>query len=81
MSEVEVVGDGAGSGSSGVVPSGGGGSAVGGNGAAATPTPAADGRVVRQLDSVVAGRPGGVSSYPRAWYRSVSRVRAPPSAY
>ena len=27
-----------------------------------------------------AGRPGGVSGYPRAWYRSVSRVRAPPSA-
>ena len=27
------------------------------------------------------GRPGGVSGYPRAWYRSVSRVRAPPSAY
>ena len=52
MSEVEVVGDGAGSGSSGVVPSDGGGSAVGGDGAAATPTPAADGRVVPQLDSV-----------------------------
>ena len=29
----------------------------------------------------IAGRPGGVSGYPRAWYRSVSRVRAPPSAY
>ena len=29
----------------------------------------------------VAGRPGGVSGYPRAWYTSVSRVRAPPSAY
>ena len=28
-----------------------------------------------------AGRPGGVSGYPRAWYRSVSRIRAPPSAY
>ena len=27
------------------------------------------------------GRPGGVSGYPRAWYRSVSGVRAPPSAY
>ena len=27
------------------------------------------------------GRPGGVSGYPRAWYRSVSRVRIPPSAY
>ena len=30
----------------------------------------------------IAGRPGGVSGYARAWYyRSVSRVRAPPSAY
>ena len=28
-----------------------------------------------------ASRPGGVSGYPRAWYRSVSRVRIPPSAY
>ena len=28
-----------------------------------------------------AGCPGGVSCYPRVWYRSVSRVRAPPSAY
>ena len=27
------------------------------------------------------GRPGGVSGYPRAWYRSVSRVRVSPSAY
>ena len=27
------------------------------------------------------GRPGGVSGYLRAWYRSVSWVRAPPSAY
>ena len=26
-------------------------------------------------------RPGGVSGYPGAWYRSVSRVRIPPSAY
>ena len=26
------------------------------------------------------GRPGGVSGYPRAWYRSVSWVRAPPRA-
>ena len=25
-------------------------------------------------------RPGGVSGYPQAWYRSVSCVRAPPSA-
>ena len=31
--------------------------------------------------SNVTGRPGGVSGYPPAWYRSVSRVRAPPSAY
>ena len=30
---------------------------------------------------VIAGRPGGVSSYPRAWYRSVSWVRVPSSAY
>ena len=50
MSEVEAVGDGPGSGASGVVssdavvPSAGGGSAGGGRGAAATPT--ADGRVV-----------------------------------
>ena len=29
----------------------------------------------------LAGRPGGVSGYPRAWYRSVSWVRIPPSAY
>ena len=29
----------------------------------------------------IAGRPGGVSGYPRSWYRSVSWVRAPPSAY
>ena len=28
---------------------------------------------------IVPGRPGG--GYPRAWYMSVSRVRAPPSAY
>ena len=28
-----------------------------------------------------AGRPGGVSGYPRAWYRSVSCVRALPSTY
>ena len=28
----------------------------------------------------VTGRPGGVSGYPRAWYRSVSWVQAPPSA-
>ena len=27
------------------------------------------------------GRLGGVSGYPRAWYRSVLWVRAPPSAY
>ena len=27
------------------------------------------------------GRPGGVSGYPRAWYRSVSLVRIPPGAY
>ena len=30
---------------------------------------------------VLTSRPGGVSGYPQAWYRSVSRVRAPPSAY
>ena len=29
----------------------------------------------------VSGRPGGVSGYPRAWYRSVSWVQTPPSAY
>ena len=29
----------------------------------------------------MAGRPGGVSGYPRARYRSVSGVRAPLSAY
>ena len=29
----------------------------------------------------IAGRPGGVSGYPRAWYRSVSWVRIPPNAY
>ena len=29
----------------------------------------------------VTGRPGGVSGYPRAWYRSVSCVRVSPSAY
>ena len=27
------------------------------------------------------GRLGGVSGYPRPWYRSVSWVRIPPSAY
>ena len=52
MSEIEVVGDGAGSGSSGVVLSDGGGSAVGGDGAAATSTPASDGRVLPRLYSV-----------------------------
>ena len=30
---------------------------------------------------MIAGCPGGVSGYPRAWYRSVSWVRVPPSAY
>ena len=30
---------------------------------------------------LVYGRPGGVSGYPRAWCRSVSCVRIPPSAY
>ena len=28
-----------------------------------------------------AGRPGGISGYPRAWYRSVSWGWAPPSTY
>ena len=81
MSEVEVVGDGAGSGSSGVVPSDGGGSAVGGDGAAATPTPAADGRVVPQLDSVDAtttlrsgnGTPVTVTIVPQTSGKSAKR--------
>ena len=30
---------------------------------------------------ICTGRPGGVSGYLRAWYRSVSCVRVPPSAY
>ena len=29
----------------------------------------------------IPGRPGGVSGYPQAWYRSVSEVRPPPCAY
>ena len=33
------------------------------------------------LDRSVSGRRGGVSGCPRAWYRSVSWVRVPPSAY
>ena len=32
------------------------------------------------INRVLTGRPGGVSGYPRAWYRSVLWVRAPPSA-
>ena len=37
---------------------------------------------IRSVDNMLAGRSGGVSGYyPRAWYRSVSWVRAPPSAY
>ena len=34
-----------------------------------------------ELQRSITGRPGGVLGYPRAWYRSVSCVRAPPSAY
>ena len=29
----------------------------------------------------ITGRPGGVSGYPRPWYRSVSQARLPTSAY
>ena len=32
-------------------------------------------------DQYTAGGPGGVSGYPRAWSRSLSWVRTPPSAY
>ena len=39
-------------------------------------------QVILEPGIINAGRPGGVSGYPRAWYyRSVSRVRVPPSAY
>lgn len=78
----EVVGDGVGSGSSGVAPSDGGGSAVGGDGAAsATPTPAADGRVVPQLDCVDAtttlrsgdGTPVTVTIVPQTSGKSAKR--------
>ena len=65
MREIEVVGDGAGSGSSGVVLSDGGGSAVGGDGSAATSAPAADGLVLPRLycvDAITTLRSGNGTS-------------------